>query len=213
MTAEYRALVDKVTAFAQGVRTELSDAMVCAAGCDGCCQVWLAPCVVESDVLRAAVVALPPARRRELAARARGELAREARHEPLPRCAMLDADGRCAVYDARPLVCRTQGLALRYPRDVIPAAAVRKRLPDGGEVGACALNFTRGMPRSGDTLDAERTDRLLALVNLRYCTARGLDAQRRTPISAIAAQGDVLGCDGPQDDRNPNGSARNDDSR
>ena len=38
------------------------------------------------------------------------------RSEPHPpgACAMLDADGACRVYAARPYVCRTQGLPLRW---------------------------------------------------------------------------------------------------
>ena len=36
---------------------------------------------------------------------------------------MLELDGRCAVYAHRPLVCRTQGYALRYPAGFMPEAA------------------------------------------------------------------------------------------
>ena len=108
---------------------------------------------------------------------------------------MLNTDGRCAVYAARPLVCRTQGHALRYPAGIIPSAAVRKRLVNG-EVSACSLNFTQSMPPDSDILDAERIDQLLAIVNARYCAARGGDAHARHPLSEIAAHCDVLAFDG-----------------
>jgi hypothetical protein len=37
-------------------------------------------------------------------------------HSP-GRCAFLDEDGACRVYDDRPYVCRTQGLPLRWFED------------------------------------------------------------------------------------------------
>jgi hypothetical protein len=102
---------------------------------------------------------------------------------------MLEPDGRCAVYEQRPLVCRTQGLALRYPHGVIPVSAVRERLPNG-EVTHCPLNFGERVPAASDVLDAERVDQLLGLVNLRFAQATGDDPTRRYAISAIAAAAD-----------------------
>jgi hypothetical protein len=100
---------------------------------------------------------------------------------------MLELDGRCAVYAHRPLVCRTQGLALRYPAGFIPEAAVRART-DTGEVTHCPLNFTQAAPLGADVLDAERVDQLLAVVNHRYAIRHGLPPQVRHSISDIAAR-------------------------
>ncbi|MCU0672558.1 MAG: YkgJ family cysteine cluster protein [Myxococcota bacterium] len=83
------------------------------------------------------------------------------------RCVMLGDDGRCAVYAARPLVCRSQGLPLAYPNDVVPIEAVRARAGDKALVW-CPLNFTTRPPTGPDLLDAGRLDEALALLNRAY---------------------------------------------
>jgi hypothetical protein len=70
----------------------------CGAGCSSCCVDDLTVFAIEAE-------------------RIRQEYARVlAQEDPAPAgmCAMLDATGRCRVYDARPYVCRTQGLPLRW---------------------------------------------------------------------------------------------------
>ncbi len=42
------------------------------------------------------------------------ELLREGEPHPEGACAFLDSKGDCRIYDARPYVCRTQGLPLRW---------------------------------------------------------------------------------------------------
>ena len=93
---------------------------------------------------------------------------------------MADA---CAVYAARPLVCRTQGLPLHYPGGVIPGAALLRGLRD---VTCCPLNFQSQRPSPADILDAERVDQMLALVNLAHARDRGLDPLARQPLRALA---------------------------
>jgi hypothetical protein len=183
---EYRALVAKVSAFCETTTERNRAVMACGPGCSSCCHAWLSVCAVEHAQLVAAIDALPVAKRAQLVVRGQRELAREQHGESDPRCALLDADGRCAVYEHRPLVCRTQGLALRYPHGVVPVSAVRERLAHG-DVTHCPLNFTEQVPEARDVLDAERVDQLLGLVNLRYAQATGGDPARRHAISAIAA--------------------------
>lgn len=187
MSEEYRALVHKVTTFCETQSERYRADMACGPGCSSCCHAWLSVCAVEEQALRAAVAALPSDKREALAARGRSELAREQRGEHEPRCALLDPDGRCAVYAQRPLVCRTQGLALRYPHGVVPAHTVRQRLSHG-DVTCCPLNFAERIPAAPDVLDAERVDQLLALVNVRFAQATGDDPARRSALSAIAAE-------------------------
>ena len=189
MSEEYRALVQKVSAFCDATTERNRADMACGPGCSSCCHAWLSVCEVERAQLVAAVAALPEARRSALAERGRREQAREAEAAAPARCAMLEPDGRCAVYEQRPLVCRTQGLALRYPPGVVPVSAVRERLPRG-EVTCCPLNFGQRLPDASDVLDAERVDQLLGLVNLRFAQATGTDPARRYAISAIAAAAD-----------------------
>ncbi|HMV68287.1 MAG TPA: YkgJ family cysteine cluster protein, partial [Myxococcota bacterium] len=74
------------------------DRLACRRGCHGCCRDGLTVFEVEADRIRA----LHP------------DLLRDGAPAPAPGCAFLDADGACRVYDARPYVCRTQGLPLRW---------------------------------------------------------------------------------------------------
>ena len=185
-TEEYRALVDKVGAFTHAAFERRRADMACRAGCDACCQVWLSVCAVEAAAVRAALSALAPEARARVRARALYEREREGDASASARCAMLEPDGRCAIYDARPLVCRTQGHALRYPPGFIPELAVRARAQTG-EIAHCPLNFVREAPKPADVLDAERVDQLLALINHRFALAHGEDPGRRYTLSDLAA--------------------------
>jgi Fe-S-cluster containining protein len=185
VTEEYRALVEKVSTFCEAVATRCAGSLACGPGCSSCCEAWLTVCAVERAQLQRALAALPAEERTAIARRGEAELTRERSGASPARCALLQDDGRCAVYEHRPLVCRTQGLALRYPNGVVPAAAVRLRV-SSGEVTHCPLNYRAGAPDAKDVLDAERVDQLLALVNLRYAQAHGEDPAARYAISDIA---------------------------
>ncbi|MFT3923612.1 MAG: YkgJ family cysteine cluster protein [Myxococcales bacterium] len=196
---EYRALQAKVDAFCEATATRRQADLSCRKGCDGCCHVWLSVSPVEAEAVRTALTALPAAQRAEIAERGRREGAREADGRGSPRCAMLSDDGQCAVYAQRPLVCRTQGHALRYPPGFVPAGAVRARTSgaassSAGEITYCPLNYTEQAPGAADVLDAERVDQLLAIVNHRFALARGVSAEQRTSISELAQGADMLGC-------------------
>lgn len=172
--AEYHALRDKIDAFARGVHDRCGDALSCRAGCAGCCRVpqQLAVSPVEAAAIAGHLRTLPEAARAAIADRARAEPTETTGEPGLRRCVMLEADETCAIYPARPLVCRTQGLPLRYPEAIIPTEAVMARLPAGrGVLTWCPLNFTEQTPAATDALDAARADELLALVNQRFVNA------------------------------------------
>jgi Fe-S-cluster containining protein len=188
---EYQALVQKVEGFVAAVAARRASELACKRGCDGCCHTWLTVSAVEADQVRAALTALPEEQRIRLRVRGERELAREqhtAAHDDPdpPRCALLEDDGSCAVYAARPLVCRTQGHALRYPADFVPEAAVRLRTK-GGVVTWCPLNYTGAPPQAEDVLDAERVDQILALVGHRRAASAAAAAER-TSLSELAAR-------------------------
>lgn len=178
--APHRALVAKVDAFERAVRERRAAAMQCRSGCSACCHVELTVCEVEAARLGEALGALDGP--------AREALARRAASAADGRCVMLDDAGRCVVYDARPLVCRTQGLPLRYPDGVIPPAAVMGRARgESGELTWCPLNFEREPPHAEDVLDAERVDAMLALSNREHVARAGGDGARRVALRELAA--------------------------
>jgi hypothetical protein len=89
------AVVDELT---EPVRRAHAGRLACRAGCAGCCQDDLTVFEVEADVLR----------------RRHPELLATGTPHAAGACAFLDDGGLCRVYDARPYVCRTQGLPLRW---------------------------------------------------------------------------------------------------
>ncbi len=70
----------------------------CAPGCDGCCvdDIWVLE--IEAERIRSFA----------------GDLLQRGRPHPTGRCAFLSDCGTCRIHDARPYVCRTQGLPLRW---------------------------------------------------------------------------------------------------
>ncbi len=90
----HRAIDDNARVLAERHGARLQ----CKRGCSGCCSDGLTVFEVEA----AAIV------------RRHGELLAEQAPGPPGRCAFLDDEGACRVYDERPYVCRTQGLPLRW---------------------------------------------------------------------------------------------------
>lgn len=183
MLREYRALVDKVTVFTDAVTARRGADLSCRAGCASCCYAWLTVSAVEAAPLREALAQLPADERARVRARGVEELLREGRGDAPARCAMLGDDERCVVYQGRPLVCRTQGHALRYPPGFIPEAAIARKSANGEETW-CPLNYDAAEPNGEDVLDAERVDQILAVVSARYLARTPEGVQRplaRTP--------------------------------
>jgi hypothetical protein len=152
--AQYEDLVEKVQGFADLVMQRRSESFACRAGCDGCCRVELSIGRTEARRVLAHLESLGDDARAAIKRRVEVEDG---------RCVMLDAEGRCGIYAARPMVCRTQGLPLGYPPDVVPVSTVRSRAR-GLDVICCPLNFTQTSPADEDVLDAGRVDTMLALV-------------------------------------------------
>ncbi len=162
----YATLVSKVDAFFAAATRRGAD-LACGAGCTACCQVELTVSPVEAEVVAQA-------------------LARRGSWEPAEEgCALLEAGGRCAIYAARPLVCRSQGLPLAYPPGTIGADAICGRA-GATELTWCPLNFRKTPPAGADVFDAGRADEALAFVNRVFCAERDRDPLDRIPLRLLA---------------------------
>lgn len=127
---------------------------------------------VEAEEIRDAVADLPP----DVRQRAR----ERARLDAPDRCAALEADGRCAIYQARPLVCRSHGLPVRM---VSP-----RGLP---VVDACVLNFTERGPAEADAdciLDQANLSLTLGAIARAHAAETGDDAGERFAISDLVGR-------------------------
>jgi Fe-S-cluster containining protein len=192
MRSEHLALVDKVDAFTRAAFARRRVDMACAEGCSSCCEVSLTVTTVEAAEICIGLAALSSEERLHVAERGAAAQAREAssgENDP-QRCVMLDAVGRCAIYEHRPLVCRTQGHALRYPAGFIPEQSVRARTGNG-DVTHCPLNFTLSAPKAEDVLDAERVDQILGVVARRFSLANGQTPGVRVALCDLAARTDT----------------------
>lgn len=93
-----RALHEEVDEAAAARAARHPGRLRCGRGCSGCCVDELSVFEVEARRIRAEF----------------GELLRSERPHPPGACAFLDDTGACRIYAARPYVCRTQGLPLRW---------------------------------------------------------------------------------------------------
>lgn len=177
ITAAHRALAAKIDAFDEDVRARRSDDMQCKPGCSSCCRDQLTVSDIEASLLREGTAALDGPAKARLGARVEAFIASAP-------CLFLEDDGSCAVYASRPMVCRTQGLPLRYPEGVIPRAAIFDRTLGGEPITWCPLNFILRPPAPSDVLDAGRIDQMVALSN----RDAGGDAMHRTSMLTLARE-------------------------
>lgn len=168
-------LFAKVDAFFASAEAKLGgpDGITCARGCDDCCKRRFSVTSIEAEAIAAELAALPEARRDAIAARAR---------TADTACPMLDADGACAVYAARPLICRTHGLPIRFEE------------PKGGRrltvIDACPKNFVgrrlTDLPASV-VLDQATLSTIVAALDAARAAERGLAPMPRVEIVSLAA--------------------------
>lgn len=98
----------------------------CRAGCSDCCSDGLTVFAIEAAVIE----------------RHHQELLAEGLPHAEGACAFLDEERHCRIYDARPYVCRTQGLPLRWvERGEDAADDEAQELRD-----ICPLNVEGGPP-------------------------------------------------------------------
>jgi len=162
----YRQLVAKVDAQWARSAQMLGARLHCGPGCYDCCRQHISVFPVEAVNIALAVDALPG----DAADALRRRGARTPADGP---CPLLDADGHCALYAARPIICRTQGLPLLVATD------------NGDQVAACPLNKVDGAPLpAAAVVDLERLNRILAAVNRLFVQTAMPKAPERIPIAA-----------------------------
>lgn len=173
--ARYGELAAKVDAFFARVAGRHGDAMQCRAGCSACCVAGLSVTGVEAEAIREGLAAMPDEERARLRERARGR--ESARGEESAACPALDEEGRCSIYAARPLVCRSHGLPIRMPSG--------RGLP---VIDACPKNFASGGPGAVEAdcvLDQTTLSTVLHAVDREHAEATGRAAGERIALAAL----------------------------
>src|SRR5450432_3879581 len=109
--SRYHELTAKVDGFFARVTQRHGEDMQCGSGCSDCCQVRLTVTAVEAQALRDELATWDPPRRAVLTANVTSSEG---------HCAALDPRGRCLVYGARPIVCRSHGAPVRMTARSLP---------------------------------------------------------------------------------------------
>ena len=154
---EYQGLRGKVDVHFDMIFDKHQAEMRCAAQCHACCAPGLTVTRIEADAIRDHLTTHP-----ELIPNL-AELANRDPHQG-QRCSLLDAEGRCSIYEARPLICRSHG------------APVLVQIDESHEgIDACELNFTQGidMLDDGDWIHLETLNTMLTLIDWRYALDEG----------------------------------------
>jgi Fe-S-cluster containining protein len=147
--------------------------LACREGCSGCCADGLTVFAIEAARI----------------AKRHANLIADAEPHPEGGCAFLDAEGGCRVYDARPYVCRTQGLPLRWleredgeafeARDVCPKNLEGVALEDLAADECWTLGpIEQRLAERQAAIDGGAGER----VALRDMFARSSSARRRLPV-------------------------------
>lgn len=189
----YLPLLQDLDCWQAAARAEHPGVIPCGPGCSACCHGPFDISVADAALVAAAIRALPEATRRPIVVRATaqleqmrsmapdfddpwdvaalGEEAFDTLCEALAEepCPCLDDTGSCAIYEARPLVCRIMGLGLRTSaggeipnacpiQDDFPAYAALPAQPfdlaewEAGEEPAIAAAAARlGLPPTFET--------------------------------------------------------------
>jgi hypothetical protein len=155
----YRQLLARLDAFFERAAARYTEEMRCRPGCDDCCGRDLELHAFEAACLVEAARALQPGARDRIRDRARSCLEDE---EAV--CPLLE-EGRCVVYQARPVICRTHGLALLVPGD--------------GSLSVCPHNFRGAEHIEGEcVLDLDPVNRILTTVSALLSRAGEVPAAR-----------------------------------
>lgn len=101
-----KVLYQKVAAFESSLGEEARSLSQCKKGCSRCCYVDLSVFEIEASAMREWFRSQPAVRKEELR-----KLWNEKRETGA--CPFL-RDDACTVYEARPLICRSQGLPFRF---------------------------------------------------------------------------------------------------
>ena len=133
--------------------------MACAQGCSRCCVGGLSVFAWEAAIITDWFHALSPEQkaawkeRQEVPSSQNQPFINSDGDEDRP-CAFLRGDS-CSIYEARPSLCRTQGMALSLKSEQ------GERLRDW-----CPLNFSTSEPQSQDDLNLDQLNAMLSQAQL-----------------------------------------------
>jgi hypothetical protein len=133
-------LQENASSFFDKVSEKHATKMECKKGCSKCCQTDISVFEIESERIAEWFYAQDELTQKDLLEKWSGP-------NKEGYCTFL-YDDQCTIYEARPLICRTQGLPLF--------------LSSENALDYCPLNFKDGDPPKEDWLNLERMNTLLS---------------------------------------------------
>jgi uncharacterized protein len=165
MLLQYVELMREVDAAVHTLEGLHKNHLQCQPGCCSCCTIS-SVLPLEAAALNMAIARLDKKVKMIIRDQRQGEV-----------CPLL-VDCRCAVYQARPLICRTHGLPIAYvdyERQAI-------------EVSVCPLNFTADYQfAQEELLFIDTFNARLAQFNNEYCKHSGISNTGRIAITDIVS--------------------------
>lgn len=151
MNEYLKQLHQKISEHHQKVEKTYPEGMTCKNGCSRCCYVNLSVFPIEAQFIRDWFNNLPIEKIEELKKEweKEGRLAENFFGKTVSACPFLKNES-CTIYEARPVICRTQGLPLKFTEDQEVA------------IDACPLNFENDEHILEDCLDLDRLNLILA---------------------------------------------------
>ncbi len=134
------SLQENASGFFDKISSKHAQSMECKKGCSKCCQTDISVFEIEAERINDWLTTQSLEEQKRLL-----ELWKTPHQTG--HCAFLYND-QCTVYEARPLICRTQGLPLYLSTENI--------------LDYCPLNFKEGNPPKEDWLNLERMNTLLS---------------------------------------------------
>lgn len=153
MTKPIVTLQENASAFFDKIAGKHSQQMTCQKGCSKCCYTDISVFKVESERISEWYNSLESEKQKEL------QTLWASKNEP-GACSFLYND-QCTIYEARPVICRTQGAPLFIASE--------------NKLDYCPLNFTESDPPKDDWLNLERLNTMLSLA----AKSSGLDERIR----------------------------------
>jgi len=172
--ASYRRYISGLDDFCMKLREKYWESMVCRPGCTDCCSQELTVFPIEAAGIRIYVESLAAARRDQI----KGHVKEYRTTGKTSPCAFL-LQGRCLVYPARALLCRTEGFILAH----------RGSGDADWSVTACPKNFEKldlaSTVPSEDLINLESLNQSLAVLNHAYVKASGWTGKERVRFSEV----------------------------
>ena len=165
-----QSLQENASQFFERIQSRYGSAMKCRKGCSACCHVDLS--LFESEAVRIVqwAIALPDDERKALQERILEQPAETLGHDASgkirPTCAAL-RNNECVIYNARPVICRTQGAPLQWK--VSDANSDEKLYRDH-----CPLNFAdeTTLPPLSECLDLGKLTALQSIAHIHWLQAK-----------------------------------------